>query len=114
MDPNPPVGILTEFGSTDTDVGDLNTSATGTAVGTYDDVRFTDAVGDHPSAGATSTVTTTFAQNTDSASEASIVRPLEWVTSTGVKELGLNVQTLVGVPSGDEIMLFKSCVFLSS
>ena len=31
--------ILTEFASTSTDVGDLNTSATGTAVGTYDDLQ---------------------------------------------------------------------------
>ena len=77
--------FATEANSTTSYVGDLNTIGLGTSRGAYTDQRFQDAVGTHPSAGSTNTVVTTFYQNTDSASETSLIRPLEWQTG-GPKE----------------------------
>ena len=73
--------FATEANSTTSYVGDLNTIGLGTSRGAYTDQRLQDAIGTHPSGASTNTVVTTFYQNTDSASESSLIRPLEWKTA---------------------------------
>ena len=84
--------FATESNTTTSYVGDINIIGLGNSIGQFDDQRIVDDVGDHPSTGSTSTNPTTFYQNVDTASETSVVRPLQ-VAANGTIEIndtGLN------------------------
>ena len=68
--------------------GDLNmdtaNALSGSAIGTFTDTIRDDAIGTHPTAGATSSTTYYFKQVTSAASESITNRPLGWETSGNV------------------------------
>ena len=65
--------VLTEFATNTGGEGTVSVGSTGTAMGTFNDTRYTDAsaVGDHPGPYNTSTTTYTLRQNLETASARS-------------------------------------------
>ena len=74
--------LLENFASSNTSVGDLNITGGSNTAGAFVDTRRTETLGTHPASGATNTTTTTFYQNTSSASETGMIRPVSYVSNT--------------------------------
>ncbi|CAB5221208.1 hypothetical protein UFOVP247_108 [uncultured Caudovirales phage] len=81
--------MLTQFAASSTGVGTISVNPASTvgltAIGTFTDTYRPYNVGDHPIGTTINSVTYTFYQDLGTATE-SLVRPLEYVTATGLKE----------------------------
>ena len=69
--------ILNAFASSNSGTGTLNTTGTGTAIGSFDDTIRPDAVGAHPVGTTVNTTTTTIYQELTAVSE-SLIKPVEF------------------------------------